>query len=110
HRGLRSHRILAVAYRIGRDTAVAILRQERNDFLAALNHVMIGNHQAPLAVCHPTGTGWVADRERRLVITNHDVIKGGKEIVAFLPQYSDGSVATDAIGHSKNSVRTQAAV
>ncbi len=54
-----------------------------------------------LIVCnHPdgsvsTGTGWVLDAERRLMVTNHHVIEGLEECRVFFPEFVDGRLVTD---------------
>jgi len=37
-----------------------------------------------------SGTGWVFDAEKRLVVTNHHVIAGAKEIHVYFPQKRNG--------------------
>ncbi len=41
------------------------------------------------------GTGWIIDRERRLVITNQHVVADQPEVMAWCPAYKDGNV----VGH-----------
>jgi S1-C subfamily serine protease len=36
------------------------------------------------------GSGWVIDCQRKLIVTNHHVIKGAKEIVVVFPEFRNG--------------------
>jgi tetratricopeptide (TPR) repeat protein/S1-C subfamily serine protease len=41
------------------------------------------------------GTGWVLDKEQRLVVTNHHVIEDAEDFRVFFPLYVDGQLVTD---------------
>lgn len=42
-----------------------------------------------------TGTGWIVDIERRLIVTNEHVVSGHSEMKLFFPTYKDGALQTD---------------
>src|SRR5205085_594618 len=42
-----------------------------------------------------TGTGWVADHDQRLLITNQHVVRGAHKIIVFFPKFQNGKVVTD---------------
>lgn len=42
-----------------------------------------------------SGTGWVVDADKRLLVTNHHVIEGGLDCDVYFPKYSDGVLDTD---------------
>ncbi|MCA9135576.1 MAG: tetratricopeptide repeat protein [Planctomycetales bacterium] len=41
------------------------------------------------------GTGWVVDRQQRLMVTNHHVIEGWLDCDVYFPEYDDGKLVTD---------------
>jgi tetratricopeptide (TPR) repeat protein/S1-C subfamily serine protease len=43
-----------------------------------------------------TGSGWLVDKERRLVVTNDHVVDKAKTVHAFFPEYEQGRLITDA--------------
>jgi len=44
-----------------------------------------------------TGTGWVVDAERRLVVTNDHVVDKSIGVIAFFPEYKDGKLKTSKL-------------
>lgn len=50
------------------------------------------------------GTGWVIDAEKRLVMTNHHVIVGAKEIHVYFPQKRNGQWVNEE-AYYRNSVK-----
>lgn len=42
-----------------------------------------------------SGTGWVQDAQRRLLVTNEHVVHGVDKVQAFFPEEKDGQVVTD---------------
>jgi len=48
-------------------------------------------------VCLPksSGTGWVLDKEKRLIVTNHHVVDGFDEVKVFFPVKKGDNVLTD---------------
>ncbi len=52
------------------------------------------------------GTGWVVDKERKLVITNHHVIDGGtgkrNDVLVWFPVEEDGELLNDHIHYEQN--------
>src|SRR5438105_12828938 len=40
------------------------------------------------------GSGWVADAEKRLIVTNHHVAGGARRVKVFFPKFSDGELQT----------------
>jgi tetratricopeptide (TPR) repeat protein len=54
---------------------------------------------APVGVGSETGissgTGWVADAQRRLIVTNDHVVKGADSVLVFFPAVNDGRVVKD---------------
>jgi tetratricopeptide (TPR) repeat protein len=42
------------------------------------------------------GTGWIYDKEKGLIITNHHVVAGIEEVKLFPPKFEDGELITNA--------------
>lgn len=49
-----------------------------------------------------SGTGWVADRERKLVVTCHHVVAGTDTIQVYFPLYKNGQVIADRAYYLEN--------
>lgn len=47
-----------------------------------------------IKVDHGSGSGWVVDLEKRLVVTNHHVIDRAREIRVYFPKFQDGELVT----------------
>jgi hypothetical protein len=47
---------------------------------------------------HSCATGWLADRDRRLVVTNDHVVHGKDEVGVYFPQFADGNLIVES-GH-----------
>lgn len=51
------------------------------------------------------GTGWVVDKERRLVLTNHHVIDGGTgnkdDVMVWFPVHKDGELINDSVQYEQ---------
>lgn len=41
------------------------------------------------------GTGWMLDKERKLLITNHHVVVGKDTVMVYFPEYKDGKLISD---------------
>jgi tetratricopeptide (TPR) repeat protein len=59
---------------------------------AAWVRVPLGNDRLNL------GSGWLADRSRKLLVTNEHVVEGAEAVEVFFPVYKDGKPVTSA-GH-----------
>lgn len=44
-----------------------------------------------------TGTGWVVDRERRLIVTNHHVVGTEAVVYVYFPTYRDGRLIAEKV-------------
>jgi tetratricopeptide (TPR) repeat protein len=42
-----------------------------------------------------TGTGWIVDKSKRLIVTNDHVVDGTKALLVLFPAYKDGKLITD---------------
>ncbi len=51
------------------------------------------------------GTGWLVDRERKLLVTNRHVVSGQKQILAIFPAFRDGKLITDRNYYLKEGIR-----
>lgn len=49
-----------------------------------------------------TGSGWIVDRGRRLVVTNHHVVQNVDEVKVFFPAYEEGSLVTDKTRYARD--------
>jgi tetratricopeptide (TPR) repeat protein len=51
------------------------------------------------------GTGWLVDRERKLLVTNRHVVGTQKQVVAIFPGYRDGQLVTERNYYLKQAPR-----
>jgi tetratricopeptide (TPR) repeat protein len=48
-----------------------------------------------------TGTGWVVDRERKLVVTNQHVVENEDKVIVVFPQFREGKVVAERKAYSE---------
>src|SRR5437588_9795561 len=57
-----------------------------------------------------SGSGWLVDAERRLVVTNHHVAGEAKNLKVYFPRFEDGELVTSPaayVGNSDMAVRAK---
>src|SRR6266851_8564455 len=56
------------------------------------------------------GTGWLVDRERKLLVTNCHVVGGQKQVLVVFPVYRNGQVITERNYYLKQAPRLRGRV
>ncbi len=57
-----------------------------------------------------TGSAWIIDKQKKLVVTNHHVIRGATKIEVIFPEWEEGRLVTSTPHYMKNSPRFTAKV
>src|SRR5947209_2360339 len=48
-----------------------------------------------------SGSGWVADRKRKLIVTNHHVVEDQDEARIYFPVWTDGDLVVEKSAYAK---------
>lgn len=57
--------------------------------------------KVPMGKGFATGTGWIADRSKRLIVTNHHVVESQERVTLLFPQFKNGKLVVEKSAYNE---------